>query len=157
MDHYQNVVIEYLRADRALFVNTECCIQVNPGKNPDTSGPHWYCDAVAVNFRESAIYLCEISYSVTLESLLKRLQAWRDNWDGVLTALRRDCFLPEGWPVAPWAFVPRDGFTVLDNGIAQMAKSGPTRFEIKRTPLEDAQPWRYRSWDRIANNGADAR
>lgn len=51
MDYYQNVVIDYLRADRALFVNAECCIQVNPASNPDASGPHWYCDAVAADFR----------------------------------------------------------------------------------------------------------
>src|SRR5260370_37487114 len=26
MNYYENVVIDYLRADRAIFVNTECCI-----------------------------------------------------------------------------------------------------------------------------------
>ena len=29
MNYYESVVIDYLRADRALFVNTECCIQLN--------------------------------------------------------------------------------------------------------------------------------
>ena len=51
MDHFESVVLEYLRADRALFVNSQCCIQLNPGANPDTGGPHWYCDAVAVSLR----------------------------------------------------------------------------------------------------------
>ena len=51
MDYYQGVVTEYLRANRATFVNTECCIQLNPGPHPDNSGPHWYCDAVAVNLQ----------------------------------------------------------------------------------------------------------
>jgi glutamate synthase domain-containing protein 2 len=35
MDYYQSVVVHYLRADRALFVNTECCIQLNQSKNPE--------------------------------------------------------------------------------------------------------------------------
>jgi hypothetical protein len=30
MDYYQGVVVEYLRADRSVFVNTECCIELNP-------------------------------------------------------------------------------------------------------------------------------
>ena len=61
MDYYQGIVIDYLRADRAVFVNTECCIQLNESDNP--AQPHWYCDAVAVDFRCRRIFLCEISYS----------------------------------------------------------------------------------------------
>ncbi|WP_223670515.1 hypothetical protein [Xanthomonas citri] len=38
MDHFEGVVLDYLRADRALFVNSQCCIQLNEGANPDTSG-----------------------------------------------------------------------------------------------------------------------
>ena len=51
MDFFENVVIEYLRADRSLFVNAQCCIQINQGYNPDTTGSHWYCDAVVADFR----------------------------------------------------------------------------------------------------------
>lgn len=69
MDHFEGVVLDYLRADRALFVNSQCCIQLNEGANPDTSGPHWYCDAVAVSFKEQAAYLCEISYAARAPSL----------------------------------------------------------------------------------------
>ncbi len=29
MDYYESIVVSYLRADRALFVNTECCIQLS--------------------------------------------------------------------------------------------------------------------------------
>ena len=54
MNYYESVVMDYLRADRAVFLNTEYCIQINPG-NPDTSGPHWYCDAVALDFRAKEI------------------------------------------------------------------------------------------------------
>jgi len=59
MDYYQGVVIEYLRANRARFVNTECLIQLEAGDNPDR-GTHWYCDAVTIDLRESAVFLCEI-------------------------------------------------------------------------------------------------
>ena len=55
MDYYETVMTHYLRSDRAIFLNTECCIQLNEGNNPDTSGPHWYCDAVAADFRSRAI------------------------------------------------------------------------------------------------------
>src|SRR6266404_2746613 len=57
MNYYENVVVDYLRADRAIFVNTECCIQLNQAENPDTSGPHWYCDAIALDLRAKAVFL----------------------------------------------------------------------------------------------------
>ena len=41
MNYYESVVIDYLRADRAIFVNTEFCIQINEAANPDNSGPHY--------------------------------------------------------------------------------------------------------------------
>ena len=66
MDYYESIAVNYLRADRALFVNTECCVQLNQSDNPDGSGPHWYCDAVVCDFRKSGIFLCEISYSAQL-------------------------------------------------------------------------------------------
>jgi hypothetical protein len=37
IDFYQGIVIDYIRADRSLFVNTETCIQLNAAPNPDTS------------------------------------------------------------------------------------------------------------------------
>jgi len=77
--YFQEIVTEYLRADRAMFVNTECLIQLNPG-DVVSKGTHWYCDAVAVNFRESAVYLCEVTYSTSLSALIGRLQAWSSNW-----------------------------------------------------------------------------
>jgi hypothetical protein len=69
VNFYESVVIDYLRSDRAVFVNTELCIQINAGDNPDTSGPHWYCDAVACDFKRRTVFLCEISYSKQLADL----------------------------------------------------------------------------------------
>jgi hypothetical protein len=96
MDYYESVVIDYLRADRALFVNTECCLQISPGHNPD-KGTHWYCDAAAADFRSETVFLCEISYSLTLATLIKRLKNWNDNWDGVRDALSRESHIPTNW------------------------------------------------------------
>ena len=76
MDHSEGVVLDFLRADRRLFINAQCCIQLNPGSNPDTSGPHLYCDAVAVSVRDRTAYLCEISYAGRLPALLARLKSW---------------------------------------------------------------------------------
>jgi hypothetical protein len=62
MDYFQGVVTEFLRADRAMFVNTEYLIQLEPGSSL-AKGRHWYCDALAINFKESTVHLCEVSYS----------------------------------------------------------------------------------------------
>ena len=79
MDYFQGVVTDYLRANRSVFVNTECLIQLDEG-NKQLKDRHWFCDAMAVNFKESTVYLCEITYSATMQSLVSRLHAWRMHW-----------------------------------------------------------------------------
>jgi hypothetical protein len=149
MDYYQGVVIEYLTADRAVFVNAECCIQLNEADNPDTSGPHWYSDAVACDFRDHTIFLCEITFSTTLGALTKRLSGWHGHWDGVKTSLLRDSHLPRDWTVRPWLFVPEQSVPLLLKRLDAIAESGSRRFIPRITPLEMTQPWRFRSWSRI--------
>jgi hypothetical protein len=146
MDHFEGVVLDFLRADRALFVNSQCCIQLNEGANPDTSGPHWYCDAVAVNFKERAGYLCEITYAVRGPSLLARLKAWNEHWSGVRAALARDSGVPLDWGVRPWLFVPEAHADRLRASTAGFGNFPGPRI----TFLEDVVPWRYRSWERGA-------
>ena len=148
MDYYEGVVVEYLRADRAVFVNTEYCIQVNPGDDPDTSGPHWYCDAVALNFRSKEILLCEVSYATQLADLTKRLKGWYDNWEGVRHALVRDSLIPASWTVRPWLFVPKSHVNLLMQRLAQIPGGQPPKFDSKITELELVQPWLYRHYDR---------
>jgi hypothetical protein len=147
VDFYQAVVVEYLRADRAIFVNTECCIQLNEGDNPDTSGPHWYADAVAADFRDNTMFLCEITFSLTLAALIKRLAGWHANWDLLRLALVRDCLVPSEWEVRPWLFVPEQSVPLLLKKMAVIAE--PMLFRPRITSLEMVQPWRYRSWRRI--------
>lgn len=148
MDYYQGVVIEYLRADRALFVNTEYCIQINPGDNPDGSGPHWYCDAVAADFKSKTIFLCEISYSASLHDLAKRLGHWNEHWQGVCYALVRDSNLPTEWTVRPWIFVPQELVERLQKILKNVGSEQTLHFTPRVTPLEMVQPWNYCSWNR---------
>jgi hypothetical protein len=145
MNYYESVVIDYLRSDRAIFVNTECCIQLNEGDNPDVTGPHWYCDAVAIDFKSQCIFLCEISYSRSLSDLVKRLTAWHEEWPLVRLALQRDSKLPD-WPTRPWLFVPEALVPLL---LKKLQSIGSLGYVPRITPLEMVQPWRYRSWSRI--------
>lgn len=142
--------MEYLRADRAVFVNPECCIQLYEHPNPDISGPHWYCDAVAVDLRNKHVFLCEVTFAKGTAGLLKRLQEWAANWDGVRKALVRDCNVDPDWPVRPWLFVP-DEEKDLCSLIAKVKEikgtNGAPAFVPRITTLESILPWKnIRSW-----------
>lgn len=150
MDYFQGVVTEYLRANRATFVNTECLLQLQPGDSPG-KGEHWYCDAVAVNFHESAAYLCEVTYSRTMHALLTRLSAWAARWPELVAAIRRDCGVPAAWKVQPWAFIPQGYDETFKRRLAILTASAPGLVSMPSpliTHLEDVVPWKYRSWDR---------
>jgi hypothetical protein len=155
MDYFQGVVTAFLRADRSMFVNTECCIQLNAAANPDNSGPHWYCDALAVNFREKEIFLCEITYSKSLDALAKRLSGWAEHWELLKVALVRDCALPPEWPVRPWIFTPKELVPLLERKLAKLAFADGESTNMpkpKITDLESVMPWLYRSWNRHTKN-----
>lgn len=149
MDYFEGVMAHYLRSDRAVFLNTESCIQLNEG-NPDTSGPHWYCDAVAVDFRTRTIFLCECSYSKGLQSLRKRLQGWHDDWEKVCLALARDSHISPTWPVRPWLFVPEAFVPLLLKRLHEIkGDEQQLKFQPRISTLEMTQPWQYQSWNRI--------
>ena len=149
MDYYQGVVLEYLRADRSVFVNTECCIQLNEGKNPDKSGKHWYCDALAVDFNGPVVYLCETSYSESLGALIKRLVAWNKHWPEVRSAIVRDCRLPSEWRMRPWLFIPERCAPAAVKAIKRIRTDDNGMPNPRITTLEMVAPWEYRSWRRI--------
>ncbi len=148
MDYYQGVVIEYLRSDRSTFVNTECLIALAPGKAA-VKGGHWYCDAVAANFRDKTIYLCEVTYSTTLQTLLARLQAWSASWPALSVALTRDCGVPPDWHVQPWLFIPEDRHKLYKAKVTLLKNLGSegNMPKPKVTYLESVAPWKY-AWDR---------
>ncbi|WP_206958131.1 hypothetical protein [Trinickia acidisoli] len=150
MDYYQGVVTEFLRADRAVFLNTECCLQLHPGSKPEV-GKHWFCDAVAINMRERQVFLCEITYSKSLDALLKRLTAWRTNWPALRIALVRDLCVPAEWPVIPWVFIPSEREGLLKRKLARLARQeGDASNHMpdpKITHLERVAPWNCNAWN----------
>lgn len=151
MDNFEGNVVEYLRADRTLFLNTQCCIQLNEADNPDTSGPHWYCDIVVADYRHRAIFLCEVSFSDSLSSLFKRLGDWNAHWPLLTNALCRDSGLPSDWPIRPWLFVPED---LVPKVVAKLNQFNVPAVRERQLPeprvttLEMVLPWKYRSWNR---------
>jgi hypothetical protein len=151
MDYYLGVVTEYLRADRAVFVNTESLIQLDPGDVP-VKDRHWYCDVMAVSFLERTAYLCEITYSTTMHSLLARLQGWEENWAELRAAVFRDCRIPpEGWQIQPWVFIPEKCHPVFKKKFALLTPTIGTSIHMPTpfvTYLEEVVPWKYSSGNR---------
>ena len=152
MDFYQGVVVDYLRADRSLFLNPECFVQIKPGSAPP-KGASWYCDILAADFETKTVFLCEVTYSSTLQALLTRLKAWNDHWEEIRAALVHDSKLPESWPVRPWLFVPEKCLEPLCKGLEQIACKEPLRFRPLITTLEMVQPWTYNQYDRHGEMG----
>jgi hypothetical protein len=154
MDYFQGVVTEYLRANRSVFVNTEFLIQLDDGEK-QLKDRHWYCDALAVNFKESKLYLCEITFSATMQALISRLQAWQNNWDELVKAVARDSGIPSDWKCQPWVFIPKKYDEIFTKKLAQITLSDSQMPAPRVTFLETVLPWEYRSWDR--KNDAIAR
>jgi hypothetical protein len=147
MDHYKNVVIDYLQSDRAVFVNEECCLQLDD-PTAEKSGNRCACDAVAIDLRHGAVYLCETALDEQIPSLLRKLTAWTKNWDRVKISLQQNCKVPADWRVHVWLFVPKDSIEVLDEKLEHLRHTAGARFKVKITALEDVQPWRASTWER---------
>ncbi len=149
-DYYQGIVYDYLRADRSVFINTECTIQIAPGDQPP-KGTSWICDAIAADFQAKTIFLCEVTYSETLQALIKRLSAWNSHWEEICKTLVDEKYnnLPRDWDVRPWLFVPESLEGKLNEGLQKIKEtSGQLNFAEKIITLEKVQPWKYRTWNR---------
>lgn len=140
MDYFQGVVSEYLRADRACFINPEFWIRGNPDKPFDK--PHWFVDVVALNMRDECVWLCEVTYAKKPAALMKRLQSWRANWDLMMLTFKKDACIPGGWEVRPWIFAPKSVLDVYRTPMLQLHPSA------KFTNMEEIMPWLYCTWDR---------
>ncbi len=150
MDYYQGVVADFLGADPAMFVQPEACIRLHPDSGLK-KGEHWYCDIMAVSFREQTVYLCEVTLSRTLTALLKRLKEWDANWTNVCHALRHDNRIPDGWYVRPWVFVPSAQKELVSLGVSTHLGTDDESDGMPRplvTSLEDVVPWLY-SWPNL--------
>jgi hypothetical protein len=149
LDFYQGIVVEFLRANRATFINTEYLIDIDTDKKFQ-KGRHWYCDAVAVNFADRAVYLCEITYSKTLSALMTRLTAWAKCWQDICSTIQRTSVIDETWSCRPWVFIPADSSDLFKQKFAliEMSVENPMPFPRIET-LEAVAPWNYCSWDRL--------
>jgi hypothetical protein len=106
------------------------------------------CDAVALDLRHGAVYLCEMAWDDQLQSLMRKVSTWTKNWDSIKAALQRDCKVPANWRVHVWLFVPRGSIDMLDEKLEHLRQTVGARFKVKLTALEDVQPWRFSSWER---------
>jgi hypothetical protein len=149
MDYFHRVVEEYLRSNRARFINSECLIQLDNGKDV-RKDRHWYCDFLVVDFFDRTVYLCEVTFARGLQSLTKRLNAWSRHWPEVREAIFRECQIPMDWGVKPWLFIPESyEASVLSRIVCSPAADGHAASMPvpKLTTLESILPWKYRSWD----------
>jgi len=143
MDYYLGLVTDFLRTDRATFINTECSIQLG-GTTLAKKDTQWSCGAVAVNLREEKIYLCEVTYSRTLDALLDRLRAWSTSWSAICQAVRRDCCVPEGFKIRPWVFIPDEYRRELPKKKSLKSSDDYRKMPSPRiTSLEDVAAWKY--------------
>jgi hypothetical protein len=83
-----------------------------------------------------------VTYATQASDLIQRLTAWKDNWSGLIDAVRRDGGVPADWAVRPWLFVPEGRITALVPKLPTMPV--PPRI----TPLEMTQPWQHNGWNR---------
>jgi hypothetical protein len=148
-DYYQGIVVDYLRADRSIFINPECCIQIKSGPHPP-KGTLWYCDALAVDFGikpddPSTIFLCEVTYSRTPQALIKRLREWNSNWEQIRKALAEYNGPPLEWESRPWLFVPEanDSAKKLVQALKEIDKIHQLSFRPRITTLEKVVPWAF--------------
>ena len=149
MSQYESVVIEYLRADRSLFLNLGCFIETPGAENPARVGPYyWSFPIVAADFHKEAILLCEVSYGQALGGLYKRIEGWSNHWHQLCEALGRELNIPKTWSIRPWLFVPDDSIPKVVKKIdgVRSANPGVALFpDPIITPLEMVQPWKYNS------------
>jgi len=140
MNHYQEIVSDYLRADRAIFVNANYRLPGHPVETADK--PYWDIDIVALNMRKRRAYLCEVTYTLDAAALLRRFAAWREHWQEMVDGLIKLSGLSPEWQVKPWIFTPES----IRASIEQQVRFWHP--QARFTDLELVAPWQYNR-DRI--------
>lgn len=140
--------MDYLQGDGALFVNTHFRIRLDPPRDPKKTRQRCSCDAIAIDLRHGAVYLCETAFENKFGSLIKKFSAWSKNWESIKNTLRVNCRVPADWRIHVWLFVPKDAIETLDGKLEQFRHTNGARFKVRITALEDVQPWRASTWER---------
>jgi hypothetical protein len=143
--HYFELVPWKRHADRGMEDDRDDDKRSTKHQKSTAKGDHWYCGAVAVDFRDSAIYLCEVTYAKGLVKLLKRLAEWEANWPAVVDAVHRESKIPSRWSVTPWLFIPQ-GF-IAKAKLSLLAAAQTCQMPTPRiTALETLVPWNPERW-----------
>jgi hypothetical protein len=137
-----------VKAVEAVFLNRECSLELDEGVGSEKAPQHCTCDAVAIDLRHGAVYLCDTALNEKLQLLMSKLSAWTKNWDSIKAALLGDYKVPANWRVHVWLFVPRDSIEMLDEKLEQLRQTVGASFKVKLMALEDVQPWRASTWER---------
>ena len=148
MDHYRGVVLDYLQSDRAVFVNADRRVEGGDGGEQDLQPEQCCCDAIAIDLRHGAVYLCETATERSVHLLIKKLKSWTENWEAIKATLQREYRVPTSWRVHVWLFVPMAIFESLDEELERLRHSAGARFKVKLTALEEIQPWNSSRWRR---------
>lgn len=109
--------------------------------------PHWYVDVLAINLKERAVYLCEVTYAKQPRALLQRLNSWHTHWQTINKTLREDTGVAPDWPLVPWAFAPEPGLKIIK---PELDKLFP---HARASSLESVLPWLYCTYDRKPEAG----
>ena len=123
MGHFKSVVMDYLQANGAMFVNTQFCMRLDKPGDPEKPGHICSCDAVAIDLRHGAVYLCETAFENKFGSLIKKLSAWTKNWESIKRSIRVNCRVPADWRIHVWLFVPKDLIETLDGELDSFIKA----------------------------------
>jgi len=133
-----------------MFIKAECPIQLESGKFPP-KGTSCILMRLPSTSRGGRVYLCEVSYSKTLYTLARRLEAWSKDWPRLREAILHDYLITgpdsESWRVRPWVFVPLGLRKQLKKRLSELAKASsdvgkPSMPAPKVTFLESVVPWR---------------
>lgn len=153
---YEGVVVEYLHNHERMFVHPQCLIRLGKEESKEgglKKGRHWYCDAMAVSFKQGVVFLCEVSYAQRVPKMMARLRKWSGEKDGdsgrwseVCKALQDDFGIPGSWAVKVWLFVPAVESEKVRDKVKAMA-AGTGMPEPKITPLEEVVPWQAVAWN----------
>jgi hypothetical protein len=153
MDYYQGVVREFLQLDRSIFIHEELVIDLDFDENrpqgKNLKGRHWICDLAALSQKEKTLYLGEVTYSKSLQSIISRFDSWSQHWPDIVESLMRDSGIDRSWQICPWAFIPKKNKELFREKINKLPKIGLGKTQMpnpKMTFLEEVVPWKSKNW-----------
>ena len=149
-DNFESVPLSYLRADRSLFINTQYQLQLDDVADSDVrKGRHWFIDSVAYQPSTRLVFLCEFSFSKSMQGIRNRLKSWANVWNEIEIAIARDSGISQISCVMPWLFVPEETIEKVVRIASSEGFDGSGTFPaVRLTTLEMTLPWRYQFWRR---------